>query len=71
MEKVIYEDKAQIEEILNAAYSSEMLDYRYISDTVVHDLEITINTSDSQNAYIYDWYSIYMEFTKDSVPQFV
>lgn len=71
MEKVIYEDKAQIEEILNAAYSSEMLDYRYISDTVVHDLEITINTSDNQNAYIYDWYSIYMEFTKDSVPQFV
>lgn len=71
MEKIIYEDKAQIEEILNAAYSSEMLDYRYISDTVVHDLEITINTSDSQNAYIYDWYSIYMEFTKDSVPQFV
>lgn len=70
-ESVLYEDKEQITAILNGLAPSNHMDYRYISDYCANALDVTINMADNEKAYEYDWYSMYMQFAKDTVPEFV
>jgi len=70
-ESIVYDKKEEIQEILDGLYPSQLMDYRYISENCARDMDVVINMKETQEAYQYDWYSLYMQFARETVPEFV
>ena len=71
METKEYDRREQIEELLGCLYPSSLVNWCYTSDSFEEDIWVSIQSSDSQEAYLYHWYDISFRVRETELPEFV